>query len=154
MSEKLIALSSGLGEVIAPGVLIMPVLISPDGTIQPDPGFLHGRSQIEKSVTMVDSVERLENPQLFWIAWVAVEINDANLPVRFLGTSVSELFIDSSNKLGYKNLADQVNRMSEAMSGQIKLASLSLQGQLSEWLQKSTPELWQKSSATFQSAFK
>ena len=121
---KPVALSSGLGEVMAPQTLVIPLILSPDGQVTIEPGALHGRSEIESSVRMVQQRSDVADGQCYWCAWVAVELDAANQPVRYKGLAVSELWVDPTRRLGYKSLAESVNRIAEAMRGGVNLKTM------------------------------
>ena len=121
---KTVPLSSGLGEVMAPGILVTALILSPDGTIHVDPGALHGRSEIESAIRPVSSRDRAPKAQCYWLVWVAVELDGSNQPLRYKGLAASELWVDLENKTSYKVLAESVNRMAEAMRGGINLKTL------------------------------
>ena len=50
--EKPILLSSSAGEIVAPQTIATALIVGPDGSVTLDPGILHGRSALEKSLTM------------------------------------------------------------------------------------------------------
>ncbi len=56
---KSVALSTGLGEIMAPGTLVTVLMLSPDGTITVEPGALHGRSALEQSLQLVSRRDQL-----------------------------------------------------------------------------------------------
>ncbi len=120
-----IPLSAGVGEVMAPQTLVTAFILAPDGTIRVDAGALHGRSEIERQVAMVSRQEFLEEGQPFFVVWVAIEIDAANHPVRYKGLSVCRMLIDPKQQVGYKSLSEHVNRMSEAMRGDVNISRLS-----------------------------
>lgn len=125
MMFKSVPLSTGLGEVMAPQTLVTALILSPDGSLAVEPGALHGRSAIEQSVRLVTRREELgPDVQLHWCVWVAIELDGASQPVRYQGVAASELWIDPSNRLSYKVLAESVNRMAEAMRGGVNLKTM------------------------------
>jgi len=48
-----IPLTTGLGEIMAPGTLLTTLVLSPDGKISIEPGALHGRSELESRLQWV-----------------------------------------------------------------------------------------------------
>ncbi len=123
--ERSIPLSTGVGEVTAPHTLMIALIINPDGTVTLDPGALHGRSEIESAVNWVSSKELVSQGQSWWVVWIAAELDATNQPARYKGLSVGELVIDRQRQVGYKSVAGQVNRMSEAMRGVVSASRLS-----------------------------
>jgi hypothetical protein len=120
-----IPLSRGVGEIMAPNTLVTALVVSPDGSIRVDAGALHGRSQVEGEVTMVTRHELVGEFQPVLVVWVAVELDGANHPVRYTGLSVCQILVNPKQQLGYKSLSEHVNRMGEAMRGDINVARLS-----------------------------
>lgn len=151
--EKPIALSSASGEIVAPQTLATALIVSPDGSITLDPGVLHGRSALEGRLRMVVKRAELANPQTHYVVWLAIELDASNQPVRYKGLSVAEILADSQGA-GFKSVAQQVNRMSEAIRGEVKVDALSpevkraVQRQLA-----STAEVWERSSDSLKQAF-
>ena len=121
---KPVELSSGLGEVVAPHTLMMPLVMTPEGTLSVEPGALHGRSEVEGALRFAQKREEIAQAQRYWIVWVAVELDAANQPVRYKGIAVSELWVDPSTQRGYKSVAESVNRMAEAMRGGVNFKTM------------------------------
>ena len=121
---KEIPLTTGLGEVMAPGTLVTALIVSPDGTARSDQGALHGRSGLERSVRLVTARAELGRAERFRLVWVAVELDASNAPLRYKGLTACDLWVDRAGGLGYKSLAEHVNRMSEAMRGGLNLGGL------------------------------
>ena len=142
-----VPLSTGLGEVMAPQTLVTVLTISPDGKVAADPGALHGRSELESQVEWVPRRELVGDGQSCWVVWVAVELDAANQPVRYKGVSVCELFVNAQTRRGYKNLAESVNRMAEAMRGGVDVSRLTPQTRASvkQRLVAIGRELWERS---------
>ena len=149
-----VPLSTGLGELMAPQTLVTALIVSPDGTATLDPGALHGRSRLEGQLRLVNKRQEVGQAESFWIAWVALELDEAKAPVRYLGISVSQLLVNHSEQLGYKSVAEQVNRMSESMRGEAKLAQLSRSQRIAvkEQLLAIGAPLWAEASDVFRKA--
>ena len=145
---KPVPLSTSLGELMAPQTLVTALLISPDGTIALEPGALHGRSQLEGRLRFVSRREELREPQRHWFIWVAVELDDANQPVRYKGLAASELWVDPGQQAGYKVLAESINRMSEAMRGGVNLKTLGAGEKrlIAQQLAALSAEAWERSA--------
>ena len=151
---KTVPLTTGLGEVMAPQTLLTVLILAPDGTMTVDPGALHGRSEIENAVRFVQRRDQVPNAQVYWLIWVAVELDTSNAPMRYKGIGVSELWIDPVHKIGYKSLAESVNRMSEAMRGGITLKTLDARAKtlIRERLIALGAEIFERSSQSFKEA--
>ncbi|MDP3722573.1 MAG: YwhD family protein [Candidatus Omnitrophota bacterium] len=151
---KPIPLTTGLGEVAAPGTLLTTLILSPDGAISVDPGALHGRSAIEQAIRFVPARDQLPNARCSWVIWVAVELDASNAPVRYKGLAVSELWVDPVAKAGYKVLAESVNRMSEALRGGLNLTGLDERARtlVRQQLMALSADLWERSARELKEA--
>ncbi len=153
--DRHVALSSGFGEVMAPHTLVTALVVSPDGFVKLDPGALHSRSEVESALEFVKQRELVRNGAIWWVVWVAVELDASNRPLRYHGVSVSEMVIDAPASRGYKSLAEHVNRMSEAMRGGITLGTLKpeFRPSVKEQLFAVGGPLWEASSSQFTQVF-
>ena len=151
---KPIVLSTKLGEVMAPQTFVMALVVSPDGAIRIDPAALHGRSELEQSIRLVQRREEVLNPATAWFVWVAVELGASNNPVRYKGIAASEFFLNPQVGVGYKSLAEAVNRMDEAMRGGINLKTLGPTERtgIAEQLITLGSGLWEESESRFKKA--
>lgn len=149
-----IPLGKGVGEIMAPNTLVTALLVTPDGSVRVDAGALHGRSQVEGEVTMVARHELVGEFQTVLVVWVAMELDGSNQPVRYKGVSVCQLLVNPKQRLGYKSLSEHVNRMGEAIRGDINIARLS-QAQrrgVKEQLVALGAALWDASDSEFKRA--
>jgi hypothetical protein len=139
---------------MAPQTLVAALVVGPDGSVKPDAGALHGRSELESGLELVQKRELVGEGKPFWIVWVAVELDQADKPLRYKGLSVCELFVNPEKRLGYKSLAEHVNRMSEAMRGGVNLTKLSAQERQKVKAQLAAigAELWERSSMSLKQA--
>ncbi len=145
-----VPLSAKLGEVMAPNTLVTALVLSPDGDVVLDAGALHGRSAVEGPVAeWVKRREDAGHAASYWMIWVAVELDAAQQPLRYLGIAASEVLINAQDRLGYKSVAGQVNRMAEAMQGRVSLEPLSFveRQRLREELIRLDPEAWERSAS-------
>ncbi len=154
MTHKTIQLSSGVGEVMAPQTLVTALILSPDGTIKVDAGALHGRSEIEQTLRMASSRGEPTSAKIYWFLWLAVELDNANAPVRYKGLAASELFVDPSTGVGYKMLTEQVNRMAEAMRGGVNLKTIGAaeRAVIRQYLMEFGSGVWEQSADAFKGA--
>ena len=150
----MIPLSNRIGEVVAPHTLVTALLISPTGELKLDPGVLHGRSELESSLTMVVKRDLVGDGEVWQVVWVAVELDQAGTPVRYKGLAAAEMLVNASKRVGYKSLAEQVNRMSEAMRGEVKLATLAPETRmrLKQQLVSIGAELWDRAADSLKQA--
>ena len=109
---------------MAPQTLVAPLVIGPDGSSAWDAGALHGRSRIEQGLQWVTAREQVPSPCSAWLVWVAMELDASNQPVRYKGLSASEILLNPAQGVGYKSVADHVNRISEAVRGQVNASRL------------------------------
>ena len=151
---KPISLSTGLGEVMASQTLVLPLVITSDGAITIQPGALHGRSEAEQGIQFVKQREELGTVTPHRFVWVAVELDAAEKPVRYKGISVSEVWIDRQKGIGYKPLAEAVNRISEAIRGGVNLKVLGAAERelVAKQLQALEGCVWESSEAALREA--
>ena len=147
VNAKSVPLSTGLGEMMAPHMLVSALILTSEGKITVEPGALHGRSELEGTLRFVQKREELTNAQRYWFIWVAIELDDANRPLRYKGFAVSELWVDPVNRLGYKNVVESVNRMAEAMRGSTNLKTMTQtdKAAVAQRLITLSPESWERS---------
>jgi len=149
-----VPLTSGLGEVLAPQMMVTALILGPDGQGKFDAGALHGRSELESQLSFVEQRALVADGQPHWMVWVAIQLDVSNLPVRYHGLSVSELWIDPKRRIGYKSVAGQVNRMAEAMRGDVKVSVLTpaLRRAVRQYLTTLNQTLWASSSEALKKA--
>ena len=147
-------LAAGLGEAAAPGILLTALILSPDGTVVVDPGALHGRSELEQSLQIAPAFDQVTDAQVYRIVWVAVELDGTDAPVRYAGVSVSELWVDPVRKVGYKMLAEHVNRMTDAMRGGSSVHTLGAHERslVAQQLASLSPALWERTADALKGA--
>ncbi len=144
---KPMALSTGLGEIMAPQTLVVPLLLTPEGRISVQPGALHGRSDAEQGIRFVQQREEVATAAPHRFIWIAVELDPAGQPVRYKGIAVSDVWIDQPRGVGYKVLAESVNRIAEAIRGGVNLEPLgpSDRALVARQLQELGEPMWQRS---------
>ena len=140
---------------MAPHTLLTPLLLTPEGEITVEPGALHGRSGLESTLRIVQKREELGGEaKRYWLIWIATELDASDQPLRYKGLSVSELWVDPLKRLGYKSLADSVNRIAEALRGGMNLKTLSgpETGLVAQQLQALAPHAWERTAQPFKDA--
>lgn len=114
--------------------------------------LMHGKSPVERGVTWVKKPEDVPRPTRFWAVWVGAK----HFPEGrgFAGVVATEMLIDTEAKLGYKNLAAQVNGMSQALAGKIDLAGMSVEERraLQALLREKGKDLYERATPEFKAA--
>lgn len=103
------------------GATLIGVVVR-DGEAKVDDAVLHGRSDIERGIRFGSSAEGLEIDECHFVVYVAMRQEDGGL--RYRGATASELLIDRKARRGVRDIALAVNRMSEAVSGEVALDAL------------------------------
>jgi len=139
---------------MAPQTLMTAFIVTPHGEVKLDVGALHGRSEIESQVELVRQKDQVTDGKTYGIVWVAVELDSANKPVRYKGLSVCELLVNQERRIGYKNLAEHVNRMAEAIRGGVNVGRLQPEARtaVKQQLVSIKSDLWERSSYSFKQA--
>jgi hypothetical protein len=110
-----------------------------------DLGALHAKSKIEKGIKFTMNQADVPNGRKCFIIWTAVDRTaDGGY---YAGLSACEMTIDSEHKIGWKILADHVNRMDKAMKRHYLLENLNEQEkqQLKAVLIANNEGIWQRS---------
>jgi hypothetical protein len=87
-----------------------------------DMGALHAKSKVEKGIKFSINKEDVPNGRRCWIVWVAVDRNEEG--PYYAGVTACEMLVDTEAKLGWKILADHVNKMDYSMKRRIVLEGL------------------------------
>lgn len=98
---------------------------------------LHGRTVLEQRVRWVNQRDAVPNGRVVNPVWVYVRPAGKG-EFQYYGLVACEMLIDETNGVGYKYLADHVNRLSKAMEGAVDLSLLSDTGR--EALRKALAE--------------
>lgn len=119
MDELSVFGGAGFGDVLLGAVVI-------DGQeAYFDDGALHGRSRVEAGIEFWSDRTQLSDgsAQRIFFVWVAVKEQG---PQRYgyIGLADTEIWVDRDRGIGYKNLTEQANRMSEAVGGRVRLDRL------------------------------
>jgi YwhD family len=118
-----------------------------------DNGAIHAKSQLERSVTFVKSKDELESPRSVYVFWITLKRLEGKM--GFHGAMPFVLWIDEQAKLGYKSLAEQVNKMDKAVRGQIDVNGIpdDVRRKVREFLVQLRPDLWENAAPAFRAAF-
>ncbi len=114
--------------------------------IRIDNGAIHGKAYVERGIRFVGDPEDVPNPRRIAVVWVTLRRAVPGLGVNGLGASVMQ--IDADAGVGYKHLADQVNKMDGAVRGKIMLESLTQTEHrlLGAFLMAQRAELWENAT--------
>lgn len=88
---------------------------------------LHGRTAIEQKVRWVTNRDEVPEGRTLNPVWVYIR-PAARGQFQYFGLVASEMVIDEAKGIGYKYLADHVNRLDKAMKGQVDLSLLDERG--------------------------
>lgn len=87
-----------------------------------DLGLLHAKSRVERGIRFTTDRDEIERGELYWVVWVAIDRNEQG--AFYAGVTACPMVIDHESRRGWKNLADHVNRMDDALKRRIKLNDL------------------------------
>jgi YwhD family len=118
-----------------------------------DNGAIHAKSELERSVTFAKSKDELSSPRLVYVFWITLKRSEGKM--GFHGAMPFVIWIDEQAKLGYKSLAEQVNKMDKAVRGQIDLSDIPDEVRLKvrDFLVNLRPDLWENAATAFRAAF-
>ena len=121
------------------------VLIDGDD-IRIDNGAIHGKAYVERGIRFVNDPDDVPNPRRVAAVWVTLRRAVPGLGINGLGASVMQ--IDAEAGVGYKHLADQVNKMDGAVKGKILLDALTPAEHrlLGAFLMAQRAELWENAT--------
>jgi hypothetical protein len=87
-----------------------------------DLGLIHAKSAVERGIKWTTDLEQVPNGKKYWVVWVAVDRNEEG--PYYAGVTACSMVIDREARIGWKNLAEHVNRMDDALKRRIKLDGL------------------------------
>lgn len=119
-----------------------------------DNGAIHAKSELERGLTFVKSIEELHDPRLVWVFWITLHRFEGNVQ-GYYGAMPFELWIDEAGTHAYKSLADQVNKMEKAVKGTVDLAAIQpdVRNKAHTFLSSIRSDLWEHASPAFREAF-
>ncbi len=124
-----------------------------------DNGAIHAKSGIERGIRFVNNRDEVPNPRRAWICWVTLHRFDApdgqGKVQGYYGLQAFPIDIDGEAKVGYKSLAESVNKMDYAVKGRVDIRNMPEKDRirLRDFLKGLRPDLWQAASPEFLSAF-
>lgn len=119
-----------------------------------DNGAIHAKSQLERGVTFVKTKDDVPDARRIWVLWITLKRRDGGAQ-GFHGAMPFELWIDEQAQLGYKSLADQVNKMDKAVRGTVDLSAVpdDVKAKVKTFLLGIRQDLWDHASEAFVQAF-
>ncbi|KUO95761.1 YwhD family protein [Ferroacidibacillus organovorans] len=134
---------TGVNKHKAPDALsnLSAVLIDREG-VRIDNAAIHGKSKVERGISWVSDTDDIPEPKRVALVWVTLHREILGLGIHGLAASI--FYVDPEAGVGYKNLADQVNKMDAAVKGKIQLEMLTEDEmkQLGAFLMAQREELW------------
>jgi hypothetical protein len=137
----------------------MSAVIIDGDSVFVDNGAIHAKSGIERGIRFVQRPEEVPEPRRAWICWVTLhrfDADDGQGKVQgYYGLQVFPVDIDAKAKIGYKSLAESVNKMGYAVKGKVDISPLpsAERRRLGEFLRGLRPDLWEHANPAFRAAF-
>ncbi len=103
------------------GATLLGILVR-DGEAKVDDAVLHGRSDVERGIRFSGERGDLQPTETWGVVFVAMKSVPAGL--YYQGATALQLFIDRPGRRGFRDIAAAVNRMSDAVAGEIALEEL------------------------------
>ncbi len=121
----------------------LSAVIIDKGEIYIDRGAIHGKCLAEHMIQFVSDPDDVPNPRRVTLIWTTLRRAVTGLGIH--GIAASVFYIDEFAGLGYKNLADQVNKLDGAVKGKIMLDVLMPEEHrlLGWFLQNQRGQLWE-----------
>lgn len=104
------------------GATLVGVIVK-DGQARVDDAVLHGRSDIERGIRFVPDPASFEPEEVYHVVYVAMQGGDGGL--RYQGACAVDLRINRTIRRGYRDIAGSVNRISDAVDGEVDLGLMS-----------------------------
>lgn len=119
-----------------------------------DNGAIHAKSSVEQGIQFVKSKEEVPNPRQVWVLWITLK-RDAEKQQGYHGAMPFSIWIDDNAKVGYKSLAEQVNKMDKVVKGKIDIEGLpeDVRERLATFLKSVPGGFWEHARAEFIEAF-
>jgi hypothetical protein len=110
-----------------------------------DLGLIHAKSALERGIKFTSNRDEVEG-DLYWVVWVAVDRNEQG--AYYAGVAACPMVINREERRGWKNLAEHVNRMDDALKRKIRISELDQaeKAQLRSFLQNYDQQMWGNSS--------
>lgn len=118
-----------------------------------DLGLIHAKSTVERGIKFSANPDDVQGGKMYWVVWVTVDQNE-NGPY-YAGMAACPMRINHESRQGWKNLAEHVNRMDDALKRRIKLDGLgdTEKKALKECLIRHNETMWENSSDDLKKQF-
>lgn len=115
-----------------------------DGVAKVDDAILHGRSDIERGIRFVPDRSTVDPEEIHHVVFVAMRGGEGGL--RYQGACSVELLINRSLRRGYRDIAASVNRISDAVDGEVDLGTMPPEDRraLARLLEERGRDVWQR----------
>lgn len=115
------------------------------GQAKIDLGLIHAKSAVERGIRFTKNREEMEHGELYWVVWVALDRNEQG--AYYAGVTACPMIINREERRGWKNLAEHVNRMDDALKRRIKVNNLDLESKkaLKKLLIEHDEQMWNRS---------
>lgn len=110
--------------------------------VKVDLGLIHAKSAVERGIRFTSDEQEVPEGTLYWVIWVAIDRNDQG--PYYAGVTVNPMRINHDTRRGWKNLANHVNFMSDALKRRFKLEGLQADSReaLKAFLQAHDEAMW------------
>jgi hypothetical protein len=117
-----------------------------------DMGLIHAKSVVERGIRFTSQDDEVEGGKEYWVVWVAMDRNDQG--PYYAGLAVCPMRINAETRRGWKNLAEHVNRMDDALKRRVKVEGLSAESKqaLRQFLEQRDPAVWENSPTELKEA--
>ncbi len=109
-----------------------------------DLGLIHAKSALERGIKFIPNKEEVAG-ELYWVVWVAVDRNEQG--PYYAGIAACPMIINKEARRGWKNLAEHVNRMDDALKRKVRFGEMGVaeRKQLQQFLVNRDPAMWENS---------
>lgn len=117
-----------------------------------DLGLIHAKSRVERGIRFTSNREEIQQGEWYWVVWVAIDQNEQG--PYYAGVTACPMMIDHEARRGWKNLADHVNRMDDALKRRIKVDEMGdiEKKALKERLIAHNEDMWRNSTSELRQA--
>ncbi len=111
-----------------------------------DLGLIHAKSRVERGIKFLSNPDEVSGGTEYRVVWVAVDRKEEG--PYYAGVAACSMRVNREIRRGWKNLADHVNRMDDALKRRIRVEELNEveRGALRRLLIENDPDMWKRSS--------
>ncbi|MFD1435312.1 YwhD family protein [Kroppenstedtia eburnea] len=111
-----------------------------------DLGLIHAKSRVERGIKFLSNPDEVPGGTEYRVVWVAVDRKEEG--PYYAGVAACTMRVNREIRRGWKNLADHVNRMDDALKRRIRVEELNdvERGALRRLLMENGPDMWKRSS--------